>query len=537
MNPSAGAQREQGNAVRCLKAQGITVPASVAVSVLNNGQPQINTNTGTLQLTATITPANAGQAVTWSITSGNGLATINQSGLVTATANGTITVQALSAANNNITDTIDIIITNQVVAPVSIDISVLNNAPATITTNAGTLQLNAAVLPATASQEVTWSITEGTDLATITQDGLITALTNGTIIVQAASTTDAAITSTIEIIISGQVVAPQSLVVTVDNNESPLIHTDNGTLQLNAAILPAEASQQVYWSITAGSELASVNANGVVTAIGNGTVTVQATSAADNTILNTISILIINQNPVSAAPYCDVTAEWDVEPITLVQFAGIDNATTATVNGSPAYESFINLNGNVQKENTYTLTVKGNTVGLYEHDIRVFIDWNQDTVFDMDTEYYTTIIENTDGTDGVTATLDITVPTTALAGTTRMRITKDLWTAYEPGEFDGCTDAYYGQTEDYSLTVTDAPLGLDDVQQSQFTLYPNPTSDVVTVQAVKEISTITVYNNTGQLVAQSNSNQLSLLKAASGIYILKVEFADGSTSAQKIIKK
>ncbi|RZJ33091.1 MAG: T9SS type A sorting domain-containing protein, partial [Flavobacterium sp.] len=152
------------------------------------------------------------------------------------------------------------------------------------------------------------------------------------------------------------------------------------------------------------------------------------------------------------ATYCDVAVDHDVEPISLVSFADIYNETSAIINATPGYEDFTEISTQIAKGDTYTLTVKGNT-GPLEHDIRVFIDWNQDKIFDMETEYQTVSLLPSTGTDNVTATLDITIPTNAPFGSTRMRIIKDMWNVYEEGEIDACLNAYYGQIEDYTLEI------------------------------------------------------------------------------------
>ena len=57
-----------------------------------------------------------------------------------------------------------------------------------ITTNAGTLQMIATVLPVDATDStVTWSVINGTGTATISATGLLTAITNGTVTVKAVS--------------------------------------------------------------------------------------------------------------------------------------------------------------------------------------------------------------------------------------------------------------------------------------------------------------------------------------------------------------
>ncbi|MHA3786660.1 Ig-like domain-containing protein [Flavobacterium hauense] len=540
MNPSAGGLRGQAASVRCIKGQSATppaVPVSVAITTPGGAPAVITANGGILTLLSAITPANATQSVTWSIIEGSELATINGNGVVTALANGTITVQAASTETPTVLSTITVTITNQYVVPTSVEVTTQNNADAAISTNAGTLQLTAAVLPAAADQSVTWNITSGNGLASVDANGLVTAIANGTITVQAINNADTTLTDSIDITITGQYVAPTSLELTVANNDSPFIITQNGTLLLQAAILPAEANQSVTWSVISGELFASVNEGGLVTAIADGVVTIQAVSNDDASILDTISITITNQNPESAAPYCEVSTEYGVEPISLVQFAGIDNPTSPEINSTPSYQNFTTKKGSVIKGETYTLTVEGNTAGLFSHDIRVFIDWNIDNAFDMATEYYATTIENTTGTDGVQATLEITVPQTAVTGTTRIRITKDQWNIYEEGEFDGCTDAYYGQVEDYSLEVTEPVTGIDDLNKTAYTVYPNPTNGLVTVQADAEVLSAEVYNLTGQLIATANGKQLNLSQAAAGIYIMKIRFEGGNTATQKIIKR
>ncbi len=69
----------------------------------------------------------------------------------------------------------------------------------------------------------------------------------------------------------------------------------NKTIQLNATILPSNASnKEVIWSVD-NSDVATVDNNGKVTAKGAGEATVTATSAADNTLKATCKINVISQ--------------------------------------------------------------------------------------------------------------------------------------------------------------------------------------------------------------------------------------------------
>lgn len=64
-----------------------------------------------------------------------------------------------------------------------------------------------------------------------------------------------------------------------------------GQLQLTSSVAPATANPKVAWSVS-DETIATIDENGLLTAIKAGTVTVTATSVADNTIKNTKEITI-----------------------------------------------------------------------------------------------------------------------------------------------------------------------------------------------------------------------------------------------------
>lgn len=88
------------------------------------------------------------------------------------------------------------------------------------------------------------------------------------------------------------------------------ITVDNGTLQMSAAILPANATNQfVTWSITAGTGTGVISAGGLVTAMTDGTVTVRATAndgsgVYDDQVLtfsNQVNIVLVTAITVQGA--------------------------------------------------------------------------------------------------------------------------------------------------------------------------------------------------------------------------------------------
>lgn len=294
VNPNAGYPRSQGGAIRCVKM--IPVVNEIEVSIQNNLPATITTNNGTLQAVATITPATVLQDVTWTIVNGTGTATISTTGLVTAQTNGTVWAKAVAAVDPLLKDSIQITISGQTIQPQNLNVTTLNNALANITTNLGTLPLQAIILPAAADQSVTWSIVNGTGTASISTTGLVTAQTNGTVWVKAISIGNPALKDSILVTISGQIVQVQSIDVVTQNNVPASIAVNNGTLQLKAIVLPAAANQNVTWSIAAGTGTATISATGLITAQTNGTVWAKAVSIGNPLLKDSIQINISAQS-------------------------------------------------------------------------------------------------------------------------------------------------------------------------------------------------------------------------------------------------
>ena len=94
---------------------------------------------------------------------------------------------------------------------------------------------------------------------------------------------------------------PVTTITLTSTDVSTTIAKDNGTLQLNAAILPANASDHtINWTIINGTGKASINSTGLVTAIDNGTVTAHATANDGSGAIGTFVITITNQTTLSA---------------------------------------------------------------------------------------------------------------------------------------------------------------------------------------------------------------------------------------------
>jgi hypothetical protein len=272
---------------------GITI-TNVSVQTQGSVPAVIDNFGGTLQLEASVLPTIANQAVTWSIVPGTGTASISSSGLVTAQSNGTVWAKAVSDADPAIMDSLMITMSNQS-AVISIVVATQGGVSAAISTDGGSLQVQATILPSGATQTVNWSIVDGTATANISNSGLVTAAqSNGTVWAKAVSTQDPSKMDSLLITISNQVVPITSIGVSLQSG-APIINTNGGTLQLVSTILPSGANQNVTWSVVNVSGNASINSSGLLTAIANGIVWAKAVSVQDPTKMDSLQITISNQ--------------------------------------------------------------------------------------------------------------------------------------------------------------------------------------------------------------------------------------------------
>jgi uncharacterized protein YjdB len=272
---------------------GQTVLVAKMYAAAAKGEPVISTPKGTLQLSVMVQPDNAtNKTVTWSVINVTGEATINSSGLVTAIADGTVVARATANDGSGIFADITISIINQIVLVTGITVTG-EGGLTTITTDDGTLQLLASIVPSNASNKsVTWSMVKGNGHARLSEEGLLTARTNGKVVVRATSNDGSKVYGEIEITITNQIVSVSSIKVKVKKKASNTT-TVNGELALAAEILPEDASEKrVSWSVINGTGTAVISEDGILRGVTPGEVIVVATSLDGSGVAGELSITI-----------------------------------------------------------------------------------------------------------------------------------------------------------------------------------------------------------------------------------------------------
>lgn len=163
-----------------------------------------------------------------------------------------------------------------------------------LTPSQPTLHLQAEILPAMADiRTVNWQILEGSELASLTQNGVLTAQgkENGEIVVCATTVDGTDIEARVTVVKKDFGILPQSVTVTTVEGTTQLTPL-TGRLHLQASVQPANASQLVAWSVVQGAGLATLDEDGVLTPTetGNGDIVVRATSLEDASVYGELTL-------------------------------------------------------------------------------------------------------------------------------------------------------------------------------------------------------------------------------------------------------
>jgi len=210
-------------------------PKDVLVSTIVINGSNITDGT-TSQLSVAILPNNAtDKSVTWSVSDAS-IATISNTGLLTAVAKGTVTVTV--EANDASGVSADKVVTVSGVALLVESVNIIGND----ITDGSSQQLTVELLPANASNKgVNWEVSD-TSIADITVDGLLTPKANGAVTVKATAKDVSGKFDELQINISGITTTPgistsQELITAIANaSAGDIIYIKEGVFVFNSTI-------------------------------------------------------------------------------------------------------------------------------------------------------------------------------------------------------------------------------------------------------------------------------------------------------------
>lgn len=216
------------------------------------------------QLTAAVEPANAtNQAVSWS-SSDEEVASVDNLGYVHAHSEGTVTI-TVKTEDGGFTAKCEVTVLKYTIPVVGVWVQ-----PNELTLQKGeTATLQWYVDPESATDRSVKFTSSDTKVATVSDEGVVTAVDYGTATVT-ITTVDGGFTDECEVtvaaVVEGVTIAPASVEL-----------AEGQSVQLSASVSPEDAPQEVEWA-SFDTNIASVDANGLVTAVAAGTTRISARS-------------------------------------------------------------------------------------------------------------------------------------------------------------------------------------------------------------------------------------------------------------------
>ena len=258
---------------------------------------------GTETLTATITPGDViNNTLTWSSSDTN-VATVDQSGLVTAKKLGTATITATATDGSGVSASCIVNVTG-------IENITFNKSKTSIYVG-GTETLTATITPGDViNNTLTWTSSD-TNVATVDQSGLVTAKKLGTATITATATDGSGVSASCVVTVTG------AESVTLNKEEVSMYIGDTETL--TATVYPdGLINKTLSWS-SSKTSVATVDQNGLVIARAPGTATIRATAT--------------DGSGVSASCVVNVVPEYTMSVDTVVHIRGTERvARTVDIN-------------------------------------------------------------------------------------------------------------------------------------------------------------------------------------------------------------
>lgn len=263
-----------------------------------------------------------------------------------------------------------------------------------------------------------------------------------------------------------------------------------------------------------------------------------AGSTSDYSSVNTFT----SASPVSVT-YCDSQGnsssyEW----IKRIVLGSIDNSSGS----DGGYGDYTNLSTDLAKGSSNTMNVQtGFSGSSYTEYWSVWIDFNQDGVFSTSER-----VVNGSSSSSNLLQATVNIPTSALAGSTRMRVAMKYNAAAT-----SCEAFSFGEVEDYTINIVNSALStmtatndLDSEMLGRedniaiYSLYPNPAQDKLNVN-IRDIDAskgIRIYSSNGALVKSITTDRenstIDVSSLEEGMYILKAHTVKEAVSASFIVK-
>lgn len=256
---------------------------------------------------------------------------------------------------------------------------------------------------------------------------------------------------------------------------------------------------------------------------------VRAHDAAGNNsgFSNTVNVTTLS----NTVTYCTSQGNnTNDEYIDRVQLGSINNLS----GNNGGYADFTSISTSLTKGSSNTITITPRWTGtVYREAYRVWIDYNQDGDFNDSGEQ----VYSRSRTTASSVSGSFTVPTSALSGATRMRVSMK----YNANP-TSCETFTYGEVEDYTVIISNSVnqgiTGDTGFNNSEMSIYPNPAKHTLNISLVEANGKdYVIYNIMGQVVGKGiYTESLDVSSLQSGVYMLEVN-TDNNKLMKRFIKE
>ena len=322
---------------------GVTVTSQILATGITLNNTSLNLIQGnTSKLTATVSPSNASNnAVTWT-TSDSSIATVDASGNVTAVGSGTAIITCAANDGSGVFEWCSVIVPNLVTG------ITLSSKSLILEKGGGTSVLTATISPSNASNKrVTWT-TSDSNVVTVDASGNVTAVGSGTATITCEANDESGISATCVVTVTSPV-----LVAGVTLSSTSLSLEKGNTSKLTATVSSSNASNNMVTWRTSGSNVATVDASGNVTAVGSGTATITCEANDESGISATCVVTVTS--PVLVAGVTLSSTSLSLEK-------GNTSKLTATVSSSNASNNMVTWR--TSGSNVATVDASGNVTAV-----------------------------------------------------------------------------------------------------------------------------------------------------------------------------
>ena len=291
----------------------------------------------------------------------------------------------------------------------------------------------------------------------------------------------------------------------------------SATAQLEAIVLPTNATNQNLTFESDDTSIATVSPDGLITGVSVGTAMITVTTAeggfTDAIVVNVLS----PSSEFNWALFQPVVGTGVPDGGNVVANLVDDNTSSRwSVNGFPQ-SATVDLEADI--------TITRTEVTCYENRAYQF------TIEGALTEDgpYTTIVDRSNNTSqGRSDAPIINLVDSIAARYVRITVTgADVYT----GLWSSLTELrVFGE---------DPNSNENEIADSRVSIFPNPATSIVTIQTEENYNTVAVYDQSGRMVLQRKANTsgtLDISQLSSGVYLLKLE-GDDKSYISKLIKR